>query len=228
MSDIERLRTEYARRAERLSAANPYALTNPDYLFTIQQRQRAVLRMLNRSGLVPLNPHRVLEIGCGSGGVIREFLSYGARDVHGIDIRADSLRIARENWIAVPLACANAEHLPYPADRFDLVLQFTAFSSILDDAVHMQMVSEIRRVLRKPGKILWYDFWLNPGNPQTRGMQLRDIQRLFPGCRIQHEKITLAPPAARRIVGKSWLFASLMEKFKIFNSHILALISPDE
>lgn len=228
MSDIERLRTEYARRAERLSAANPYVLTNPDYLFTIQQRQRAVLRMLSRSGLVPLSPSRVLEIGCGSGGVIREFLSYGARDIHGIDIREESLSMARQNRIAVPLVCANAEQLPFPADRFDLVLQFTAFSSILDDAVRKQMVREILRVLRKGGKVLWYDFWLNPGNPQTRGLQLKDIQRLFPGCRIQSEKITLAPPAARRIVGKSWLIAALLENLKIFNSHILALISTDE
>jgi hypothetical protein len=38
--------------------------------------------------------------------------------------------------------------------------------------------------------------WLNPTNPQTRGIRPAEIRRLFPDCKYHFERITLTPPGA--------------------------------
>jgi hypothetical protein len=82
------------------------------------------------------------------------------------------------------------------------------------------------RVVKRNGLILSYDFWLNPSNPQTRGLRPDEIRRLFPGCRFEFHRITLAPPIARRLVPASWLLCAFLEKLKIFNTHYLVAIRP--
>jgi len=83
------------------------------------------------------------------------------------------------------------------------------------------------RVVNGHGMILWYDFWLNPTNPQTRGIRPGEIKRLFPNCRYEFHRITLAPPIARRIVPISWMLALFLENLKIFNTHYLVAIQPE-
>ena len=86
------------------------------------------------------------------------------------------------------------------------------------------LAREMLRVLRPRGLILWYDFWLNPTNPQTRGIRPAEIRQLFPGCRYRFRRITLAPPLARRILPLSWTLAMVLEKAKLFNTHYLVII----
>ena len=105
-------------------------------------------------------------------------------------------------------------------------MQFTVFSSILDGEVKGDVANEMLRVTRPGGVILWYDFWLNPSNPQTRGIRPAEIKRLFPNCSYEFHRITLAPPLARRIVPISWILAYGLERLTIFNSHYLVAIRP--
>ena len=86
-------------------------------------------------------------------------------------------------------------------------------------AVH-QRQRVVLKVLRRHG----YDFWLNPTNPQTRGIRPKEIRRLFPNCRYEFHRITLAPPLARRIVPISWLLAATLEKLWVLNTHYLVAI----
>jgi hypothetical protein len=76
------------------------------------------------------------------------------------------------------------------------------------------------------GGMLRYDFWLNPTNPQTRGLTPSEIKSLFPNCTYQFHKITLAPPIARKLVPLSWGLGLFLEGLKLFNSHYLAAIRP--
>ena len=82
------------------------------------------------------------------------------------------------------------------------------------------------RVLTRTGMIVWYDFWLNPTNPQTRGIRLGEIRRLFPDCRLDVRCVTLAPPIARRVVPLSWTLALVLENLRALNSHYLVGIKP--
>lgn len=226
--DISRLRTEYADRERRFAGSDTYSLFNRANLFILQGRQRAVLQALQRHGFARLAGTRILEMGCGGGGVLAEFLTFGAspEDLFGVDLLFGRLLHARHILPAGHLANADGGHLPFPDHSFDLVLQFTAFSSILDDVIKRNVAVEMVRVLRQGGSVLWYDFWLNPTNPQTRGIRPAEIKRLFPGCTYHFQRITLAPPLARRLVPLSWSLASFLESLRIFNSHYLSVIQP--
>jgi ubiquinone/menaquinone biosynthesis C-methylase UbiE len=225
-SDLYRLKEEYAKRAHRLNDSDIYSPNNPAYLFMIQQRQREVLALLRHHGFTPFNGHRILEIGCGRGGVLQEYLSYGAdpERLHGTDLLLDRISEAHTRLPHLSLSCADAQNLPYQTGAFDLVLQYTAFSSILDDKVKANMATEMMRVVKPDGMILWYDFWLNPANKQTRGILPKEIRLLFSGCTYEFHRVTLAPPLARRLVQASWLLCSLLENLKVFNTHYLVAI----
>jgi ubiquinone/menaquinone biosynthesis C-methylase UbiE len=206
-----------------------YSPFNLAHLFIIQQRQRTTLQLLQRQGISSLAGRRILELGCGRGGVLLEYLGYDANaaSLVGIDLLPDRLLDGRTRLPGLSFTCADGQRLPFSSGQFDLVLQYTAFSSILDPQVRASMAAEILRVLQKPdGLIVWYDFWLNPRNPQTKGIRLAEIHRLFPTCVIDWRRITLAPPLVRRLVNVSWTLCSLLETAKIFNSHYLAVIRP--
>jgi SAM-dependent methyltransferase len=229
MSDLERLRQEYADRAQRLAASDRYSYFNPAYLFAIQQRQRAVLKLLRRQGWSSFQDKHILEIGCGRGGVLRELLSLGAapETLNGTDLLEDRVAEAHQALPHLPIACADGQNLPYASGAFDLVLQYTVFSSVLDDSIKTNLAREMLRVLRPDsGLIVWYDFWLNPQNPHTRGIRPAEIKRLFPNCRFAFQRITLAPPITRRLIRYSWLLCALLERCSLFNSHYLIAIIP--
>ncbi len=228
MSDISRLRDEYADRARRLSGSDMYSVSNPANLFFIQGRQRAVLAALATYGFSNLSNKRILEMGCGGGGVLAEFVFLGASpdNLFGVDLLFDRLKQA--NFVLPKTHFANADGscLPFPPDTFDLVMQYTAISSILDLDIRRSICADLIRVTRPGGLILSYDFWLNPTNPQTRGLRLAEIRQSFTGCLIEYNRITLAPPLARKLVPFSWGLAYLLEKLRVFNTHYLAVIRP--
>ncbi len=224
--ESSRLQEVYAGRAAH--TAGRYSLGSDGHLFTMQQRQRAVLLALRRGGVWPLAGRDILEVGCGSGGVLLELLSYGAEParLHGTDLLAERVAAARRLLPHVTITCADGRRLPYPDATFDLVLQFTMFSSILDKALCYTVANEMRRVLKPDGLVLWYDFWLNPLNKQTRGIRPAEIREYFPNSRYSFERITLAPPLARRLAPRSWPGAQLLEATRLLNTHYLAAIQP--
>lgn len=223
--DLQRLRAEYARRSQQ-GVGSRYTPFAAGHLFAIHGLQRAVIAMLRDYRQGPLAGKHILEIGCGEGRILYEFLGLHASPgaLHGVDLLPDRLRVAHDWLPHLPLACADGQRLPYATHTFDLVLQYTAFSSILDDAIKARVAREMLRVLRPEGLILWYDFWLNPANPQTRGIRPGEIRALFPGCTFTFRRITLAPPVARRLAPLSWILAALLEKLWILNTHYLAAI----
>ncbi|RJP74821.1 MAG: class I SAM-dependent methyltransferase [Desulfobacteraceae bacterium] len=229
INDLDRLRNEYAAREKRLPESTLYSVFNPSTLFSVQSRQRAELRMLRDHSFNAIDQLRILEIGCGDGGIINDYLHYGARPLHlsGVDLLPERLKRAKKRYPDVNFSCTDAQALPYKDESFHLVLQYTAFTSVLDDRIKGNLSSEMLRVLRKQdGMIIWYDFWLNPKNPHTRGIRKQEIRKLFPGCHFSFHKITLAPPIARKLVPISWPIARMLESLRLFNTHYLVSIIP--
>ena len=226
--DITRLRNEYEDRKRRFVGSNVYSWFNLANLFSIQQRQRAILRVLRKYEFTDLAKLKILEMGCGGGGVLLEFLNLGAppSNLYGVDLLSDRLVHAHQRLSGSNLINADGQLLPFPSHSFDLVMQFTALSSLLDPDIRVAVCKDMLRVLQNSGLLLWYDFWINPANPQTHGMRSPEIRSLFPNCSCEFHKITLAPPLARRIVPISWMAASFLEKLGIFNSHYLVAIRP--
>ncbi|HEV2424112.1 MAG TPA: class I SAM-dependent methyltransferase, partial [Terriglobia bacterium] len=202
--DLERARVEaaYGRRDARRDA-RLYSYFSAANLLSIQERERRVIALLAAHGLADLASLKILEVGCGSGSWLRQFIHWGARpeNLAGVDLLLPRLVQGRRLCPpAVCLGCQNARQLAFATGSFDLVVASTLFSSILSEGARAQVAAEILRVLARGGAVLWYDFFRNnPANPDVRGVTRTEIERLFPGCAVNAERVTLAPPLARRL-----------------------------
>jgi SAM-dependent methyltransferase len=219
-----RIRAAFARRRD----GARYSWFDAGHLFLIQGRERLLLTRLKQYGFASLDTKRVLEIGCGTGYWLREFVKWGARPEHivGIDLLPD--RVAEAKRLcpgALTVESGSAAELSFPDKTFDLVLQSTVFTSVLDSGMKQRMAAEMLRVLKRDGLILWYDYHVNnPRNPDVRGVKRKEIYQLFPGCRIQLRRITLAPPLARLLAPHSWLACYVLEKIPWLCTHYLGVI----
>jgi hypothetical protein len=82
------------------------------------------------------------------------------------------------------------------------------------------------RVLRPEGAIIWYDFHVSkPGNRHVRRVGKKEIAALFPGCRLEFRRVTLAPPLARMIAPLSFRVCRFLENMRFLNTHYLVAIS---
>jgi SAM-dependent methyltransferase len=219
-----RIREAYARRQQDAR----YSWFSPGHVFMTQERERRLLGLLEQHDFAVLRTKKILEIGCGTGYWLRELIKWGAQpeQIEGIDLLPD--RVAEAKRLCpdtVRVQCGSAMTLPYPNATFDLILQFTVFTSILDPNMKQQIASEMLRVLRAGGLILWYDYHIdNPWNPDVRAIKKREIHQLFRGCRIELRRIALAPPLARWLAPRSWTFAHLLGKIPFLCTHYLGVI----
>ena len=163
----------------------------------VHERERRLLGLLSRHGCEPLDTKKILEIGCGNGDFLRDFIKWGARpeNISGIDLLPERVSEAVHlSPKAMDIRQGNAAILEFADESFDLVLQSTVFTSVLDLNVKRQIASEMCRVVNPRGLIVWYDYHLdNPKNPDVKGVTYREILALFPECEIHSERITWLP-----------------------------------
>ena len=160
----------------------------------------ACISMLRRASLFPLDGRRIADVGCGDGTWLLEFVQWGADPTAlcGIDLSAGRIERARHRLPHADIRVGEASQLPWPDESFDVVSQFTVFTSILDPELKRAVASEMLRVLKPGGVILWFDFRVNnPSNAQVRGVSAREIRLLFEGCEVQLAPVLLAPPLGR-------------------------------
>lgn len=219
-----RILEAYARR----QGGDRYSWFNPGFVFQVQECERRLLSLLKRYGGGSLQEKKIVEIGCGTGDWLREFIKWGARpeNVLGIDLLPNRVAEAKQLCpTAVKIVCGNAAALELDDATFDVVLQSMVFTSILSYEMRQQVASEMMRIMKRDGLAIWYDFYVsNPLNPDVQGVKRREIHRLFAGCRIKLERITLAPPIARRLAPHSWLVCYLLGRIPWLRTHYLGLI----
>ena len=223
-----RIRQAYARRRQQ-QLDREASWSNPQYLYRRQDRERQVLAALRRLA-IPFADIRILEVGCGTGAWLRDFVRWGIppQNIWGVDLLPEVVAEARQRCpAAVHVECNSATHLAFGDATFGLVLQATLFTSLQDKEVRQLAAREIMRVVRPDGLILWYDFFVpNPWNPDVRRVGRREIVALFPGCRIELRRSTLAPPLARRVAVRSHLLYELLAKLPCLCTHYLGEIRP--
>lgn len=214
----------YARRA----ASDRYSMLNPDVWHTVQERQRAMLRLFVRLGWSDLSARRVLEVGCGSGGNLLELLRLGfaPRNLVGIELLPERFAHAMQTLPSgVTLMQGDASLVKLPDESEDIVLQSTVFSSLLDAPFQWRLAQTMWRWVRPGGGVLWYDFTLdNPRNPDVRGVPVARIRELFPAGRVQYQRVTLAPPIARRVCALHPMLYPVFNLLPLLRTHVLAWI----
>jgi ubiquinone/menaquinone biosynthesis C-methylase UbiE len=220
-----RIRDAYARRT---SAKKEYSWFDAGHLFMIQQLERRMLAALTRYGMASLRSKRILEVGCGNGYWLREFIKWGAtpENLVGIDLLPERIdQASRLSPPGVAFMLGNATELNIPDASCEIVLQATMFTSILDHAVKKKIATEMLRVLNPDGVLLWYDFRINnPLNPDVRGIEKAEIKKLFPQCSTTLERITLAPPLLRLLAPYTWLGSYFLSAIPWACTHYLGTI----
>lgn len=226
ITEKERIKQVYEQRKEEIPS-NLYSFFNRANLFFIQGREYSILEAFKKYGIHSLETKKILDIGCGAGGEMRNLIRYGAKpeNLFGIDLLPDRVEIAKKISHNIDFRCGDASNIPFEDGRFDLVMQFTVFTSILDIHMKQTIAREMLRVLKPDGIILWYDYHMNnPKNPDVRGVKKKEIYELFQNCDISLKRITLAPPVTRLIAPYSWLVCYFLEKLKVFNTHYVGII----
>ncbi|MEZ5891373.1 MAG: class I SAM-dependent methyltransferase [Xanthobacteraceae bacterium] len=95
---------------------------------------------------------RILDVGCGSGGLARRLVAEGA-DVTGVDPNPQALIAARTLAPAARFEEASAEALPFQDAAFDVVLFLNALHHVPPDAMD-RAVAEAARVARPGGWLI--------------------------------------------------------------------------
>jgi len=133
-------------------------------------------------------PRRVLDVGCGTGYLLRMLACHypGAEELAGIDAAPNMIETARRltDDKRLTFATGVAERLPYPDGSVDLVVSSTSFDHWSDQYAGL---SECARVLHAGGHLVLVDqfsLWLTPtlavsrrGKARTRGRADRLLLR---------------------------------------------------
>lgn len=94
----------------------------------------------------------VLDVACGTGRMIPEYLARGAGLVTGIDLSGEMIRFARENCrdARVEFRCADMETVSLPR-QYDLCMIYNAFPHF----VHPErLLANVRKVLKPGGRLM--------------------------------------------------------------------------
>jgi len=205
-----------------------YSLSNPGNRFNFDHLRQHIERGL-KTTYPDLTSITMLDIGSGGLSWTEEFVKLGIsrEKCIALDLLQWRLEEGHDAGRDIKAVCASAAELPFSDGVFDLVTQLTLMTSVLEANTREAIVSEMKRVLRPGGYILWYDFrFNNPINRHTRAIGRREIEKSFDGWKIRIEKMTLLPPLARRFNDRWSVLLKFFYAFPILRTHYLAVIGP--
>ncbi len=127
------------------------------------------------------SPGRILDVGCGTGYLLRRLAARcpAAAGLAGVDAAPAMIQVARQAATDRRLSflAGTAEHLPYPAGTFDLVVSTTSFDHWADQQAGL---AQCARVMAPGGCLVLADLfsaWLLPTLAGRRRHKARTRRR---------------------------------------------------
>ena len=156
-------------------------LGNPEVLFQSLAFEVANVRALRR---LKLNRKEaaVLDVGCGSGAGLLNFLKLGfsRSNLAGIDINSERIDEARRTLPSVDFRCESADHMSFDSESFDIVFESTMFVQLTDERLAAAIAREMLRVTKQGGYIVIVDWrYAQPGSREYRAVSPGRIANLF-------------------------------------------------
>jgi SAM-dependent methyltransferase len=236
--ELERIQAAYRKRDAAAPQSWPWA--SRGYRLRMQQLEWMLMEQLVAAG-TSLTGLRVLEVGCGSGYFLSRFLDYGAGTATGIDLMESRIAVARNRDPRLELLCGDASELPWADSSFDLVTQFTCFSSVLDRELRGRIAADMWRVLRPGGTVVSYDMRSTPGairwlrraagfrrpavvkeGTPTAPVEFSELRRFFPDAALDARSLTLATDIAA-LAERSVVVARGLQLLPFLNTHLLVV-----
>lgn len=224
-TETEQVVERYARR----NVGNRYSLLRPEVWQGIQERQRSMLHLFKHDlAWEDCADKALLEIGCGSGGNLLDFLRFGflPQNLSGNELLSERVAIAKHALpSAITLYPGDAITANIPPNSQHVVFQSVVFSSLLDNAFQQALADKMWQWVKPGGGILWYDFiYNNPANPDVRGVSVKRVRELFPHGNMTVKRVTLAPPISRRVCKLHPNLYHVFNAIPLLRTHVLIWI----
>lgn len=110
--------------------------------------RRKLIKMLLQKYSDKNQPKKILDIGCGAGALLDELKN--SNECFGIDKSSLAIEFCQKRKLK-NLKIGSIEKLPYPNEKFDVVLALDVLEHIKNDA---KAISEIKRITKKDGLII--------------------------------------------------------------------------
>ena len=96
MNEVERIKKAYNKRKIQ-QKEKLYSYFNKGNLYMAQEREKVILDLLRNFNFSTLSDKKILDVGCGMGGVLRDFIKCSAKSKHlyGIDILENRIKIVK-------------------------------------------------------------------------------------------------------------------------------------
>jgi len=180
-------------------------LRNPEVLFQSFAVERANIAALRSLALDKSNT-RILDVGCGSGSGLLQFvrLGFDRSNLVGIDLSDARIEQGRALLPGIDLQVADASRMPFGDETFDLVFESTMLGTLESQSLLQSIAAEMIRVTKKGGHIMLADWrYSRKGSGVKTAISREKIAELFSVGRttevVGRERGALVPPLGRRL-----------------------------
>ncbi|HEX8613801.1 MAG TPA: class I SAM-dependent methyltransferase [Telluria sp.] len=214
LTEQERINAIYrAWLAEERIAA--YAWHRPEVMEQDAARSRVAGALLAQTLGPELGKLRVVDVGCGSGGFLRQLIDWGADPCRLAGTEYQEQRLVLARMRSAPGIRWHLGDLDFVAPgSVDLVVANTVFSSILAPEARAALAGDMWRSVAPGGWCMLFDFrYNNPRNPNVRRVTRDELRRMWPASDSRYRTLLLAPPIARRLGWAPRIVSELLVAF---------------
>jgi pseudaminic acid biosynthesis-associated methylase len=150
---------------------------------------------MNRKFLSPINPQKILEVGCNTGNILRNLQSLGYDNLYGIELQAYAIEKAKTLCNGINLVQGSAFDLPFKDNYFDLVYTSGVLIHINPDDLEIVM----REMYRVSNSYIWgFEYYMDEmqhieyhGNSgkMWKGNYANKFMQLFPDLTLVQSEL---------------------------------------
>lgn len=198
---------------------------HPAASFIRHVKWRAVEEMVGTQSAWPPGSW-IMDLGAGKKSEVADLGTYARpamTRILAVDLLARSAH-ALAHQAGVHVVMGHGALLPVATGSVMAVFQSLMLSSVLDTVIRAHIYAEIARVIAPGGLFVSYDTrYVNPVNPHTRPVALRELRRAFTGWRLRHRSLTGLPPLLRWLAPRSLALCRAVERIPPLRSHRLVV-----